>query len=216
MFAVSQIIERNLFQRPPGSNGLWINPDRDEGWHRVQSVSGSLRLFSQDFGVYRFLRHAGADVEFSSFPRDKDKHDWIIVTLPRQKALLNMVLNCAASLLAVDGTLWLAGENKAGIKSAVKYLRSYFGQVRKLDNARHCTLFEAREVLEPLPFNPLTYRQQWSLECNNVDLDITSYPGVFAHGKLDAGTRLLLDSLVEQSIDGDVLDFACGAGIIGT
>ena len=126
-----------------------------------------------------------------------------------------MMLDCAASLLAEDGILWLAGENKAGIKSANKILKMHFGQVRKLDNARHCTLFEAGQASTTSPFDPGSYRQEWQLDCKQSEIGITSYPGVFAHGRLDAGTALLLETLATLNPEGDVLDFACGAGLIG-
>jgi 16S rRNA (guanine1207-N2)-methyltransferase len=117
--------------------------------------------------------------------------------------------------LADDGLLWLAGENKAGIKSADKLLKKHFGQVTKLDNARHCTLYEAGKPLKQASFDLASYQQKWVLEYGNTELNISSYPGVFAHGRLDAGTALLLEALSGLSLEGDVLDFACGAGILG-
>ncbi len=216
MHAVSQIVERNLHRSKPRDSTLWINPEKDGGWLKAKSNCTSLKLFSQDFGVYSFLQQSGADIEFAAFPQaDDGKYQWIIVNLPRQKALLHMMLECAASLLADGGVLWLAGENKAGIKSADKLLKLYFGQVRKLDNARHCSLYEAGVVLNQQSFNPLNYRQQWALNCQGATIDVISYPGVFAHGRIDAGSALLLDTLAEMTLEGDVLDFACGAGVIG-
>lgn len=126
-----------------------------------------------------------------------------------------MMLDCAADLLNKDGVLWLAGENKAGIKSAVKPLKHYFGQVRKLDNARHCTLFEAGQPLDKEKFDPTAHRLEWPLECGSQQLRIMSYPGVFAHGRVDAGSALLLETLNGISLQGEVLDFGCGAGLIG-
>ena len=216
MHAVSQIIERNLHRREASVSGLWINPEKDDCWHKAKERCPSLKLFSQDYGAYTFLQHSGADIEFSAFPQVSDaKYQWIILNLPRQKALLRMMLECASALLATDGVLWLAGENKAGIKSADKLLKSGFGQVRKLDNARHCTLYEAGKPLDQKGFDPKTYREEWPLECKPAQIRVISYPGVFAHGRIDAGTALLLDSLAEIRIEGDVLDFACGAGLIG-
>lgn len=46
-------------------------------------------------------------------------------------------------------------------------------------------------------------------------VQITSYPGVFAHGTLDAGTALLLDALTPDALSGPILDWGCGAGVIG-
>ena len=216
MHIVSQIIEKNLHRHATCIAGLWINPEKDELWRKAKTNCASMELICQEFGVYRYHQQAGADVKFCAFPEaGKDKYKWIILNLPRQKALLDMMLNCAASLLAEDGVLWLAGENKAGIKSALKRLKLYFGQVRKLDNARHCTLYEAGKTLTASSFDPILYRQEWQLTCKPAEITIASYPGVFAHGRLDAGTALLLETLATLKPEGDVLDFACGAGLIG-
>jgi len=216
MHAVSQIIDRNLLRARPLQSCLWINPEADANWQGLKTNCKTLKLFSQDHGAYSSLLEAGADIEFSAFPSTANKkHQWIIVNLPRQKALLTMMLDCAASLLSADGALWLAGENKAGIKSADKLLKLHFAQVTKLDNARHCTLFEASDSLSQQTFKPSAYRQTWQLECNDAGIDVISYPGVFAHGRLDPGTALLLQALANMDLQGDVLDFACGAGVIG-
>jgi 16S rRNA (guanine1207-N2)-methyltransferase len=216
VIAVSQIIERNIYRHETGGCALWINPEADDCWRAVKTRCTELELFSQDFACYTFLKQTGADIEFSAFPRaDKKKYEWVIINLPRQKALLTMMLDCAASLLASDGVLWLAGENKAGIKSADKRLKAHFQHVRKLDNARHCSLFEASVRLNQDVFNPHDYRLQWELDCAGSSIDVASYPGVFAHGRLDYGTALLLDVLASMNLEGDVLDFACGAGVVG-
>lgn len=216
MHAVSQVIERNLRHRGFQDSALWINPEQDTCWLKAKTHCTTLKLFSQDFGTSKFLEQTGADVEFAAFPQGNDeKYQWIIVNLPRQKALLHMMLHCATSLLTDDGVLWLVGENKAGIKSADKLLKSYFGQVKKLDNARHCGLYEAAVILNRQSFEPLDYHQKWDLNCQGTDINVISYPGVFAHGRIDAGSALLLDTLAEMSLEGDVLDFACGAGVIG-
>ena len=216
MHIVSQIIEKNLHRREACVSGLWINPEKDELWRKAQANCASLKLICQDFGAYRYHQQTGADLEFCAFPEAREeKYKWIILNLPRQKALLGMMLDCAASLLAEDGVLWLAGENKAGIKSADKLLKLYFGQVRKLDNARHCTLYEAGGAITRSAFDPRAYLQEWQLDCKQSEIRIASYPGVFAHGRLDAGTALLLETLTTLKPEGDVLDFACGAGLIG-
>ena len=216
MHPISQIVERNLHRHNSCSSGLWINPERDNCWQLAKKTCPWLKLFSQDYGAFSYLQSSGADIEFSAFPQACDgKYEWIILNLPRQKALLNMMLDCAAGLLTDDGVLWLAGENKAGIKSADKSLKSHFCGVRKLDSARHCILYEASKPLNNKVFDPHAYRQEWSLDCKLARLVVASYPGVFAHGRLDAGTALLLDTLSRISVDGDVLDFACGAGVVG-
>jgi 16S rRNA (guanine1207-N2)-methyltransferase len=216
MHNVGQIIDRNLQRKDNSQSVLWINPDKDDNWLNVKRQSAQLKLFSQDHGNYKFFQNAGTEIEFSAFPEpEDDKYQWVILNLPRQKALLAMMLDCAASLLSDDGILWLAGENKAGIKSAGKLLSTHFTQVRKLDNARHCTLFEASGHTRLSEFKTSEYREYWSFQYANTEVNVSSYPGVFAHGRLDAGSALLLETLEKLPIEGQVLDFACGAGLIG-
>jgi 16S rRNA (guanine1207-N2)-methyltransferase len=212
----SQIIERNLHRREPVKQALWINPDKESSWQSIGKRCTSLKLFTQDFASFTALKQAGLDTEYAAYPSDPGtRYDWIILTLPRQKALLRLLLDCAASLLSENGTLWLAGENQAGIKSADKLLKSHFSQVRKVDNARHCTLYEAEGVSEQHHFDPHSHRQKWMLDFVPSGLKVVSYPGVFAHGRLDAGTALLLETLKDKKLGTDILDFACGAGLIG-
>jgi 16S rRNA (guanine1207-N2)-methyltransferase len=213
---VNQIIERNLRRREAAKQVLWINPDKENCWESLSKLCTSLKLFTQDFASFTALKQTGMDTEYAAYPRDPGtRYDWIIITLPRQKALLRLLLDSAASLLSENGVLWLAGENKAGIKSADKLLKSHFSQVRKLDNARHCTLYEAEGVSGQQLFDPHSHRQKWMLDYIPSGLKVVSYPGVFAHGRLDAGTALLLETLRDMKLEGDILDFACGAGLIG-
>ena len=216
MHPVSRIIARNLPRHDACERGLWVNPEPDDCWRQMAGICPSLRLSCQDYGSYRYLQRTGAAAGFGAVPDDAGReYDWIILNLPRQKALLGMLLDCAAAQLAHNGKVWLAGENRAGIKSAVKPLQARFSQVRKLDHAKHCTLFEAAGVIGNASFDPVDYREQWPLEFEALKLTVVSYPGVFAHGRLDTGTALLLNVVQGLSIQGEVLDFACGAGVIG-
>jgi 16S rRNA (guanine1207-N2)-methyltransferase len=216
MHNISQIIERNLHRQSSAGKGLWINPEKDPAWRNAARSCSSLELLCQDYGAFLFHQQAGGEVQFAAFPvESKSAYSWIILNLPRQKALLRMLLDYAASLLADGGVLWLAGENKAGIKSAEKILKTCFTRVSKLDNARHCTLYEATLPLSNHIFDAGNYQEKWMLGCGGNDIKVASYPGVFAHGRLDGGTALLLGQLTELGCSGEILDFGCGAGVIG-
>jgi 16S rRNA (guanine1207-N2)-methyltransferase len=216
MQATEQIIERNLHRREPVDRALWINPGRQAPWRGIGAHCHSLQLLCHDFQAYSGLNSEGAPVEFSAFPGvNEDPYQWIIIGLPRQRALLELLLDLAASCLASDGVVWLAGENKAGIKSSVNYLKHNFSQVRKLDSARHCALFEASGLSKTHEFDRDRYRQQWTMECANGELKVVTFPGVFASGRLDPGSALLLEAAQGIVLQGEVLDFGCGAGIVG-
>ena len=139
----------------------------------------------------------------------------VILFQPREKERLVMLLHALSSSLPAPARLWLAGENKAGIKSCGRHLEHYFKQVSRLDSARHCGLFEACGPLRQTPFLLEDYQQAWQLEFAGHHSTIVSLPGVFAHGRLDAGSRLLLKTLERLQPRGRVLDFACGSGVIG-
>ena len=92
MKPVSQIIERNLPRNKTRGSGLWINPEKDGCWQHVADTCKSLKLFCQDHGCFRYLQDSGSEVGFGAFPgTDSGNYQWVILNLPRQKALLGML-----------------------------------------------------------------------------------------------------------------------------
>ena len=53
-----------------------------------------------------------------------------------------------------------------------------------------------------------------TVELPDLTFTLRTDRGVFSHGRLDAGTALLLRSAPPPSPDGDVLDLGCGSGAI--
>jgi 16S rRNA (guanine1207-N2)-methyltransferase len=56
--------------------------------------------------------------------------------------------------------------------------------------------------------------QRYQLPLSDGPLTVISLPGVFSHGRLDLGSALLLEHL-EGLPSGHLLDFGCGAGVLG-
>ena len=175
---------------------------------------------SRDFSVYRQLRtawdeHPGLSLTYApTLSAERQTFDGILLFLQKSKPLMDFWLKMAQSLLSDQGVIWLVGENSEGIKSWKKRLKQSFGQVKAMDSARHSVLLEASEPLEPLDSIHLPdYFQSFPIDQGNSVLDIYSLPGVFSHGRLDVGTRVLLDTLTDLP-EGKVLDFGCGAGVI--
>lgn len=137
--------------------------------------------------------------------------DGVLLFLQKSKPLVDFWLAMVLNFLPTGAPVWLVGENDEGIKSWKKRLERHFASVRRLDNARHCVLLEACE--------PLTQSQGFDLTrwfesfSAGTGTRITSLPGVFSHGRLDQGTRVLLATL-DSLPSGRVLDFGCGAGVI--
>jgi 16S rRNA (guanine1207-N2)-methyltransferase len=211
---VSELLLRNA-ARFRQAELLLVNPPRDSGFRALAESGRTVRLFTQDFGDYRWLRAAGAMVEFGVVPETVPAGSDLVLTQPRERDRLNLLLHALACALPENGTLWLAGEIRTGIKSAGKNLAPFFQSAHKADNARHCVLFEARNPQPAKPFLLADYETTWTPPPPFDAVRLVSLPGTFAHGRLDPGTRLLLEALAEQQPSGRVLDFGCGNGVIG-
>jgi 16S rRNA (guanine1207-N2)-methyltransferase len=210
----SELILRNADRLAKGPL-LLVNPPRDSLSVALRNNGRTIRLHCQDFGDFSWQRELDAEAIFSTMPALEGDEVGAILFLPREKDRLAMLAHALATQLAPDGRLWLVGENRAGIRSAGRHLARYFGHVSTLDKARHCALIEATEpVLEPA-FRIEDYVTSWSVDYAGECIELRYLPGVFAHGRLDRGTALLLDELTSQRIRGRVLDFACGSGVVG-
>ncbi|MEE8339866.1 MAG: class I SAM-dependent methyltransferase [Xanthomonadales bacterium] len=211
---MSQLILRNAELLRTGQV-LLINPPRDSCCSSLSQDTRQVSVFSQDFADYHYLNSSGAKTEFGVIPSAAPSAQDIVLILPRERERLEMLLHALSSSMSPQSILWLAGENRSGIKSSMNRLGRYFHSVSKVDNARHCTLLRA---CNPAPQNPFSldgYKKTWPLTFMGTEINIVSLPGTFAHGKRDKGTKLLLESMEELKPVGKVLDFACGNGIIG-
>ena len=211
----SEVILRNEAKLPQ-ARLILINPPRDSLRRQLEQSGRPVGVFTQNHGD--FCWHASSpeeNVRFGLLPAPDQLASTVILNLPREKELLTMMLHALSSSLLPDSRLWLVGENKAGIKSARRYLEQFFRQVSKFDSARHCVLFEARQPCPGKRFEPEKYAKHWQVSFADLSIDVISFPGVFAHGRLDPGSRLLLDALEGLQPNGKILDFACGSGVIG-
>nr|A4XYJ7.1 RecName: Full=Ribosomal RNA small subunit methyltransferase C; AltName: Full=16S rRNA m2G1207 methyltransferase; AltName: Full=rRNA (guanine-N(2)-)-methyltransferase RsmC [Pseudomonas mendocina ymp] len=135
-----------------------------------------------------------------------------VLFLPKSRELTDYLLQALASRLT-GRPLYLVGEKRGGIERAAKQLAVY-GKPRKLDSARHCQLWSVQIEQAPATPDLDALAQVYSLQLADGPLQVVSLPGVFAHGRLDRGSALLLEHL-DSLPQGHLLDFGCGAGVIG-
>ncbi|SEI38623.1 16S rRNA m(2)G 1207 methyltransferase [Azotobacter beijerinckii] len=135
-----------------------------------------------------------------------------VLFLPKSAELARYLLDVLAARLA-GGELYLVGEKRGGIEGAARRLQA-FGRPCKLDSARHCQLWQV--TVEQAPPAPVLEEraQRYRLELADGPLEVVTLPGVFSHGRLDRGSALLLEHL-DGLPPGDLLDFGCGAGVLG-
>lgn len=137
-----------------------------------------------------------------------------VLFLPKSRELADYLLQALASRLTGQ-PLYLVGEKRGGIERAAKQLAAY-GKPRKLDSARHCQLWcvDVEQAPAQPDLHSLAQTYTLPLPLPEGPLEVVTLPGVFAHGRLDRGSALLLEHL-DGLPSGHMLDFGCGAGVLG-
>ncbi|MDW7747821.1 class I SAM-dependent methyltransferase [Halomonas sp.] len=201
---VCQLLER---QGTDYRGWLWVAPPRDT-W--LEAGEGS--LLSANQAVLAAWRARGRSAH-SPFEGVDPAPPGAVLFWPKSHALGEWWLLWLCAHLPPGTPLQLVGENQGGIKRVLKALAALGLGCRKLDSARRCGLYATR--LDRVGIDP---DEAWtSFEAEGIRL--VSHPGVFGHGKLDDGTRLLLEQLPaclakKGEVLGEVLDVGCGDGIL--
>jgi 16S rRNA (guanine1207-N2)-methyltransferase len=136
----------------------------------------------------------------------------IALRLPRDWASFEMQLHLAAARLVPEGRLLVVGATDEGIKSAPRRIEALFKSVEPVVNKRRMRVLEARGLRAEI--TPQGEVEDWREEVDAGAFSMVSYPGVFAEGRLDDGSALLLDALARTKVEGHVLDFGCGHGML--
>lgn len=181
----------------------------------VDDVPGQVEALCADRGLEwarwrRFRRHG---VEPAAWPPE-GRVASAVVRLPKGREALEMTLHAVGSRLRPDGIVWLVGANDEGIKPALDRADAVFARGEAVDARRHCRVLELREPRPGLRCALEDWATPHSAELPDGPLEWVSFPGLFAHGRLDEGTRELLGVLPELPAGARVLDFACGAGLV--
>ncbi len=142
--------------------------------------------------------------------------DTVVIRLPKSHASFDMILNIVSGLLIKDARIIVYGMTDEGIKGAKKKMRIFFDNVETVLFKKRCHVLMSRIKSKFDEKNIQDFKVNTELLYDDSNLNMEFYPGMFASGKLDIGTKVLLDSLLplinnKQSI----LDYGCGSGIIG-
>jgi len=142
--------------------------------------------------------------------------DLAILRLAKAKDEQEMALHAVLSVLAPAARVLLYGGNDEGIRSAAPLLESLCGAVDTVASRGHGRVLAARRPADAMALRgELTHwRRQSRVSIAGALRDWVSYPGLFAAGRIDEGTQLLLASLPELPAGARVADFGCGSGMI--
>lgn len=212
MFLTSQVIERNQDQLDQRLPTLVVNPPSDQLLAQLELPG---RVWTWDYAGFRQLQQQGiGHLEFAPLPDPRQTFGQALVFMSKSQAEFELAWRIACSRLEPGARILLVGEKREGIANAAKRLQKRGCTLLKLDSARHCQLWEARDPEAGTPWDLEGAYQHFDLDCGGRTLRIYSLPGVFGVGRLDEGTRLLLDQIQEVPA-GRLLDFGCGSGVIG-
>lgn len=193
---------------------MLLNIEADGLGQSLTQSCAEVAALALDFNHFQAQpsNQSGFRCEFGYQWSKDEKFDVVVVYFPKAKALAPYLFAMAAWHLREGGTLLITGENKGGIKSVDKLLGNAFSTASKIDNARHCLLYSATLLQETNKPNPEDWVSRYQLSLPGGDIQICNMVGVFSDKQLDQGTALLLENLPQ--LEGRVLDFGCGAGVI--
>jgi 16S rRNA (guanine1207-N2)-methyltransferase len=187
----------------------WVAPPRDAWLESGEGVAVSADCALREAWRARG-RPAYSPFEVTTTPEPPGA----VLFWPKSHALGEWWLLWLCATLAPGTPLQLVGEHQGGIKRVLKVLAALGLGSRKRDSARRCSLYATR--LDRVALDPEAAWTTFEADLEDQRLTLASHPGVFGHGKLDEGTRLLLERLPGALPAGEsaVLDMGCGDGIL--
>lgn len=128
-----------------------------------------------------------------------------------------MTLAAVAGVLTTRGRIIVYGGNDEGIRSAAAILCKVAGETETVAARGHGRVLAAAVARAPGP--PCSTLAGWRtvsrLSLGGAgERDWVSYPGTFAHSRLDEGTALLIGALPSLPAGSRALDYACGTGAV--
>lgn len=204
--------QRDQVQASP----LLVNPPNDM---ELLTALPPGHIASLHWGHWQALsQHSGWTGQFGLEESLGNKSSHAIIWMPKARRELDLLFAWTQQQMHPGALLWLVGPKRGGIESGGKALKKALGTGTKRDSARHCQLWEYQVEIPQIGFDPATWLSTHSatvpLAGATTELVVADMPGVFSEGRLDEGTRMLLAS-IQKKPRSPVLDFACGAGVIG-
>ncbi|GAB7189600.1 methyltransferase [Kineococcus sp. NUM-3379] len=146
----------------------------------------------------------------------------LLVRLPRTQALLEELLLRVRPLLGPGTPVVAAGMVKEVHTSTLEVFSRLLGPVRTSRARRKARLLVCTPQVEVVRApQPAAWPQRWAVEEAAGPLagvEVVQHAGVFSAGRLDVGTRLLVDTLLARrsfAAGERVLDLGCGNGLVG-
>lgn len=211
--APSQIAQRQL-EYFKGKHVLIAGEAEDLFCLELVKHCESVSIFTTHYGYHKqFEKTSNIQSYFGAQLEADTKADMLLLYWPKAKAEAEYLLAMLMDKLGVDTEICVVGENRSGVKSIEKMFSQY-GIIKKYDSARRCSFYWGQCQTSAKPFTLSEWYKSYPITIGQDTLTIKSLPGVFSHGEFDKGSELLLAAL--PKLKGRVLDFGCGAGVVGS
>ncbi len=178
-------------------------------------------LTAEGVQVQRWNRRALDGRGARAWPEDEQVAAGVL-RLSRDWLSFDFALHALASRIKPGGRLWVYGANDEGIRSAPRRIaEAFFTEPETVHLKRRARVLECvrNETSEGLKRSLQDFRttSEVSLPLGGAQhkVDLVSYPGAFARGRLDSGTEILLRGLEGLKPRKQVLDFCAGVGVVG-
>ena len=190
----------------------------------LSALSGRILLVNQGGGLPEMVRIADSTLWNRRAVRGRAASPWppagpfdiALLRLPKAREEQEMTVHAVLGVLAPGGKLILYGGNDEGIRSAARMLEELAGAVDTLATRGHGRVLRAArpDVVPGLRGQLTDWRTVSRMTIAGAERDWVTYPGVFAAGRVDEGTALLLTTLPALKSGCKVLDYGCGSGAI--
>ncbi|MBV7328810.1 methyltransferase [Chloroflexi bacterium TSY] len=153
---------------------------------------------------------------------DQPAADIVTLHLPKGKQPALQLIWDGFQLLKPNGRLYLAGANRSGIKTQLRYMEELFGNSQVLAYRQGCRVGMAVKLDQNVSI-PEIFSKPWldhqhyhrfEIDHKGESYTICGKPGVFSWDRVDGGTERLLRVMEIDPTD-RVLDLGCGYGILG-
>jgi 16S rRNA (guanine1207-N2)-methyltransferase len=136
----------------------------------------------------------------------------LILPADRGNALVRFWLERAFAATKPSGQVLVAGDKDKGFERYFKEAKTFFGSAEILERSKGLRVGLLEKSLTEAPIQPSA--EHFTIEARGLRLQCEALPGVFASGKLDAASKVLLEHL--PNVAGKrLLDIGAGYGALG-
>ncbi|MBC6904777.1 class I SAM-dependent methyltransferase [Saccharophagus sp. K07] len=205
--------------RSSDGNGLWLADESGRDiWPQIKATNRSIDVLTNRFDQAVAAEKYGIPTTFCDWEFASDhQYTHIYLRICKEKAINQHLIQEAWNHLTPGGALHIAGEKNEGIKTCWDFACEIFSSDSRLKKHGMAYCGSLTKTAEGKIEKNDSYHEL--VEISSWDgVAIFSKPGVFGWDKIDAGSTLLIEQLMEHTPAWEtaksILDLGCGYGFL--